>query len=83
MRCIFHLLSVGGGAAGSVLAGRLSEDPRVTVLLIEAGGEEGTKVWNNVPLWNPLGQGTDADWGFSTVPQKQACLAATSKVLKV
>ena len=58
---------VGGGSAGSVLAARLSEDPEVSVLLLEAGGDPG---WlSSIPVITPSLQLTGLDWQHLTSPQ--------------
>jgi len=44
----FDYAIVGGGSAGSTLAARLTEDRKVTVCLIKAGGE-GKTLAINVP----------------------------------
>jgi choline dehydrogenase len=44
----FDYVIVGAGSAGCVLASRLSEDPKVSVALIEAGGRDRNR-WIHIP----------------------------------
>jgi choline dehydrogenase-like flavoprotein len=64
----FDCVVVGGGTAGCVVATRVSEDPDVHVLLIEAGPEDGTDAMKMPAKWLTL-LDSDVDWGFRTQPQ--------------
>ncbi len=67
----FDYLILGGGSAGAVLAARLSEDPSVTVCLVEAGGE-GNGFLVRAPAMVGLlvpGRPPIANWAYQTVPQ--------------
>lgn len=67
----YDYIIVGGGSAGCVLANRLSENPSVTVLLLEAGGSE--SMVSDVPEGAFFLQKTPLDWQYSTVPQVRSC----------
>ncbi|CAK1541634.1 unnamed protein product [Leptosia nina] len=70
----YDFIVVGGGTAGSIVAGRLSENPQWKVLLIEAGGHEPTQ--SAVPAWITAYWGqNETDWNYVTERQEKACLA--------
>lgn len=65
----FDFVIVGGGSAGCVLAGRLSENPAVRVCLVEAGEQDDSAL-----IKAPLGAAVILpskirNWAFRTVPQ--------------
>jgi choline dehydrogenase-like flavoprotein len=59
---------VGAGSAGCVLANRLSEDPSVRVLLLEAGGRD-RSLNIKIPAAFPKQFHTKLDWDFATEPE--------------
>ena len=65
----FDYIIVGAGSSGCVLASRLSEDPNVSVLVVEAGGADKSFLFRWPAGFAKMTKGI-ASWGWSTVPQK-------------
>jgi choline dehydrogenase len=65
---MYDYIIIGAGSAGCVLANRLSEDPSVKVLLLEAG-ERDTKLEIHIPAAYGKLNYTKVDWSYYTEPQ--------------
>ena len=64
----YHYIVVGGGTAGCVLANRLSSDPNISVLLLEAGGKD-NYFWIDIPVGYLYTIGNPrTDWCYQTEP---------------
>ncbi|KAF8996787.1 GMC oxidoreductase [Cyathus striatus] len=66
----YDYVVVGGGTAGIILATRLSEDPGVTVLLIEAGRSHEGHFPSRIPFAFNANFKTHSDWDYATAPQE-------------
>jgi choline dehydrogenase len=65
----FDFIVIGGGTAGCALAARLSEDPSLSVCLLEAGGMD-RHPFVQVPAAVMAAVSRPAlNWGFETTPQ--------------
>jgi choline dehydrogenase-like flavoprotein len=65
----FDYVIVGAGTAGCVLANRLSADPDVSVLLLEAGGKDDW-IWVHIPVGYLYTQNHPrTDWCLRTEPE--------------
>ncbi|HYB09750.1 MAG TPA: choline dehydrogenase [Alphaproteobacteria bacterium] len=66
----FDYVIVGAGSAGCVLANRLSADPNVSVLLLEAGGRD-NYIWIHIPIGYLYTQNNPrTDWCYKTEPEE-------------
>ncbi len=65
----FDYIVVGAGSAGSVLANRLSADPKHRVLVLEAGRE--SHPWSRIPVgFAKLIENPAANWLYSSEPDE-------------
>ena len=65
----YDYVIVGAGAGGCVLAARLTEDPDVKVLLLEAGGKD-SSMYMHMPLgWRQIWRGPMHNWNFYSEPE--------------
>ncbi|MGB5412369.1 MAG: GMC family oxidoreductase N-terminal domain-containing protein, partial [Woeseiaceae bacterium] len=67
----FDYIIVGAGSAGCVLANRLSEDPKVSICLLEAGPVDSHPLIHMPIGFSLMSENKKTNWCFETVPQQQ------------
>lgn len=67
----FDVVVIGGGTAGLVIANRLSEDPNLQVLVLDAGKNRNDDPNVYIPAFvHELWGKPEYDWIYKTVPQE-------------
>ncbi|HEU0165986.1 MAG TPA: GMC family oxidoreductase N-terminal domain-containing protein, partial [Thermomicrobiales bacterium] len=66
----FDYIVVGAGSAGCIVASRLSEDPAVTVALIEAGSPPEGRLFSVPSQWSRQFT-TQWDWDYNSEPEPE------------
>jgi choline dehydrogenase-like flavoprotein len=66
------VLTVGAGAAGNVLAHRLTENAGTEVLLLESGDDDAKNPSVHIPMSAQDLQQSGFDYSYKTVPQERA-----------
>ncbi|KAK4887896.1 hypothetical protein RN001_004167 [Aquatica leii] len=77
----YDYIIVGGGAAGSVIASRLTEQENISVLLIEAGDEESD--FSEIPRMFIFLQGLEYNWNYVSTPQHYSSFGTLNKIIKI
>src|SRR5215831_2665049 len=69
LKAQYDFIVCGSGSSGSVVARRLAENRDVSVLLLEAGGDDDVPSVMDADKW-PMNLGSERDWNFHAEPAR-------------